>query len=73
MSLITIHVPDEVLVFIDGHTSDRTAYVLEALERERRRRLAEADISALADAGDDAKAEVEAIATGTRRAFPNTV
>ncbi|MGN2634806.1 antitoxin [Nocardia takedensis] len=71
MSQITIRVPDEVLAFIDGQTSNRTAYVLEALERERRHRLAEADILALAQASDEAHAEIEEITTGTRQAFPD--
>jgi len=60
-----------VLAFIDGQTPNRTAYVLEALGHERRRRLAEADILALANAGADAHAEAEAITTGTRQAFPD--
>ncbi|WP_024802171.1 hypothetical protein [Nocardia sp. BMG51109] len=71
MSQITIRVPDDVLAFIDGQSSNRTAYVLEALEHERRRRLAEADILAMANAGADAHAEAEAITTGTRQAFPD--
>lgn len=70
MSQITIRVPDDALAFIDGQTSNRTAYVLEALEHERRRRLAEADILALAKAGTEAHAEAEAITAGTRQAFP---
>jgi len=71
MSQITVRVPDDVLAFIDGQTANRTAYVLEALERERRRRLAEADILALDNAGGDAHAEAEAITTGTRQMFPD--
>ena len=73
MSQITIRVPDDVLAFIDGQTPNRTAYVLEALEHERRRRLAEADIVALANANANAgaHAEAEAITTGTRQAFPD--
>jgi hypothetical protein len=71
MSQITVRVPDEVLAFIDSQTPNRTAYVLEALEHERRRRLAEADILALTNASTDANAEAEAITTGTRQAFPH--
>jgi hypothetical protein len=71
MSQITIRVPDDVLAFIDGQTRNRTAYVLEALEHERRRRLAEADILALVNAGADAHAEADAITIGTRQAFPD--
>lgn len=68
---ITVRVPDEALAFIDAHSTNRTAYVLEALEHERRRRLAEADILALANASAEAHAEAEAITIGTRQAFPD--
>ncbi|WP_269781622.1 antitoxin [Nocardia bovistercoris] len=70
-SQITIRLPDDVLAFIDDQTSNRTTYVLEALERERRRRLAEADILALANTSAEAHVEAEAITSGTRQAFPD--
>ncbi|WP_433758172.1 hypothetical protein [Nocardia sp. CA-135398] len=44
----------EVVRFIDSHSDNRTAGVVEALERVQRRRLAEA----------------EAITIGVRQAFP---
>jgi len=45
----------EVVTFIDAHSDNRTASVVEALERVQRRRLADA----------------EAITIGVRQAFPN--
>ncbi|MEV4240607.1 MULTISPECIES: hypothetical protein [unclassified Nocardia] len=44
----------EVVTFIDAHSDNRTASVVEALERAQRRRLPEA----------------EAITIGVRQAFP---
>lgn len=69
MSQITVRVPDEMLTFIDGQTTNRSSYVLEALEHERRRRLAEADILALVNVNTEADAEAEAITAGVRQAF----
>ncbi|WP_433600646.1 hypothetical protein ACQPXH_02010 [Nocardia sp. CA-135953] len=45
----------EVVTFIDAHSDNRTASVVEALKRVQRRRLAEA----------------ETITIGVRQAFPN--
>jgi Arc/MetJ-type ribon-helix-helix transcriptional regulator len=63
---IAIRLPDEIVAFIDGevrgqHARSRAAVVLRALERERRRRLAERDAEILA-VGMPVPSEVEAIA-----------
>ncbi|MEV5835803.1 hypothetical protein [Nocardia sp. NPDC052112] len=52
---IAVRRPKEVAAFIDAHSDNRTASVLEALERIRGRRLSEA----------------EAITIGVRQAFPD--
>lgn len=49
---IAIRIPDDLLAFIDdlvdrGSTSSRASFAREAMERERRRVLAEADIAIL--------------------------
>lgn len=53
---IAVRLPDEIVAFIDDevrgqHARSRAAVVLRALERERRRRLAERDAEILAAAG----------------------
>lgn len=50
---IAVRLPDEIVAFIDDeirgqHARSRAAVVLRALERERRRRLAERDAEILA-------------------------
>ncbi|MFY2861320.1 YlcI/YnfO family protein [Mycobacterium sp. THU-M104] len=50
---IAVRLPDEIVAFIDGevrgqHARSRAAVVVRALERERRRRLAERDAEILA-------------------------
>ncbi|MFI7664331.1 hypothetical protein [Nocardia sp. NPDC049526] len=51
---ITVRRP-EVVTFVDAHSDNRTASVVEALKRVQRRRLAEA----------------EAMTIGVRQAFPD--
>ncbi|HEV7162382.1 MAG TPA: ribbon-helix-helix domain-containing protein [Solirubrobacteraceae bacterium] len=53
---IAVRLPDELVEFVDelvnsGAASSRTALVTNALERERRRRIAERDAEILARAG----------------------
>lgn len=52
---IAVRHPEGVGAFIDAHSDNRTASVLEALEHMRRRQLSEA----------------EAITIGVRQAFPD--
>ncbi len=56
---IAVRLPDDLVAFIDGlvrsgHAASRAAAVARALERERRRQIAERDAAILAQAGRDA-------------------
>ncbi|MEV5838189.1 antitoxin [Nocardia sp. NPDC052112] len=62
---VAVRIPDDMAAFIDAHTTNRTAYILAALERERRRILAESDIRALAAADDSDAAAVAGHAART--------
>jgi Arc/MetJ-type ribon-helix-helix transcriptional regulator len=55
---IAVRLPDDLVAFVDGlvgagDASSRAAVVSRALERERRRKIAEADAAILAKAGTD--------------------
>ena len=55
---IAVRLPDDIVEFIDlliqrGEASSRAAVVARALERERRRQVAEQDAAILARLGDD--------------------
>lgn len=55
---IAVRLPDEIVAFIDGLVADgdatsRAAVVTRALERERRRRVAEQDAAILGRFGSD--------------------
>jgi Arc/MetJ-type ribon-helix-helix transcriptional regulator len=55
---IAVRLPDELVEFVDavvdsGRERSRAAVVARALERERRRAIAERDAAILADAGPD--------------------
>ena len=55
---IAVRLPDDIVDFIDGvvqggEASSRAIVVARALERERRRQIAERDAAILARAGDD--------------------
>jgi Arc/MetJ-type ribon-helix-helix transcriptional regulator len=55
---IAVRLPDELVAFVDevvesGRERSRAAVVARALERERRRAIAERDAAILADAGPD--------------------
>jgi Arc/MetJ-type ribon-helix-helix transcriptional regulator len=55
---IAVRLPDELVDFVDavvdsGRERSRAAVVARALERERRRAIAERDAAILADAGPD--------------------
>ena len=68
---IAVRLPDEIVAFIDDevreqHSRSRAAVVLRALERERRRRLAERDAEILA-AGMSAPSDVDALAGHSAR------
>jgi len=68
---IAIRLPDEIVAFIDGevrgqHARSRAAVVLRALERERRRRLADSDAEILA-ASRSARSDVDALADRSAR------
>jgi Arc/MetJ-type ribon-helix-helix transcriptional regulator len=67
---LTVRLPDELVDFIDqravrGATS-RAAVIAAALERERRREVAERDVKILAQAGDDDFDGLAAFAARTR-------
>jgi Arc/MetJ-type ribon-helix-helix transcriptional regulator len=54
---IAVRLPDEIASFVDaevaaGHAPSRAAVVTRALERDRRRRLALADVEILTSIGD---------------------
>lgn len=56
---IAVRLPDELVAFVDdlvshGDAASRAAVVSRALERERRRKVAEQDALILASAGTDA-------------------
>jgi Arc/MetJ-type ribon-helix-helix transcriptional regulator len=56
---IAVRLPDDLVAFVDdlvshGDAASRTAVVSRALERERRRKVAERDAVILASAGTDA-------------------
>jgi len=56
---ITVRLPDDLVAFIDGlvrsgHAASRAAAVARALERERRRQIAERDAAILAQSVRDA-------------------
>ena len=56
---IAVRLPDDLVAFIDqlvrsGDAPSRAAAVTRALERERRRRIAERDAAILAQSGHDA-------------------
>lgn len=62
---IAVRLPDEIVAFIDAevegrHARSRAAAVVRALERERRRRLAEHDAQILA-AGASTKGDLAAL------------
>jgi Arc/MetJ-type ribon-helix-helix transcriptional regulator len=68
---IAVRLPDELVAFIDDevrgqHARSRAAVVLRALERERRRRLAEQDAEILA-AGMSAPSDLDALAGHSAR------
>ncbi|WP_343602674.1 YlcI/YnfO family protein [Mycobacterium sp.] len=68
---IAVRLPDEIVAFIDAevrghHARSRAAVVLRALERERRRRLAERDAEILA-ASMSAPSDVDALAGHSAR------
>jgi Arc/MetJ-type ribon-helix-helix transcriptional regulator len=68
---IAVRLPDEIVAFIDDevrgqHARSRAAVVLRALERERRRRLAERDAEILA-AGKSAPSDLDALAGHSAR------
>jgi Arc/MetJ-type ribon-helix-helix transcriptional regulator len=68
---IAIRLPDEIVAFIDDevrgqHARSRAAVVLRALERERRRRLAERDAEILA-ASMSAPSDLDALAGHSAR------
>ncbi|NMM15934.1 MAG: antitoxin [Cellulomonas sp.] len=55
---IAVRLPDDLVAFVDdlvshGEATSRAAVVSRALERERRRRVAERDAAILAHAGTD--------------------
>jgi Arc/MetJ-type ribon-helix-helix transcriptional regulator len=55
---IAVRLPDDLVAFVDelvshGDAASRAAVVSRALERERRRKVAERDAVILADAGTD--------------------
>jgi Arc/MetJ-type ribon-helix-helix transcriptional regulator len=55
---IAVRLPDELVAFVDdlvgaGDASSRAAVVSRALERERRRKIAERDAAILSEAGTD--------------------
>jgi Arc/MetJ-type ribon-helix-helix transcriptional regulator len=57
---IAVRLPDDLVKFIDdlvndGNASSRAAVVSKALERERRRQIAERDAEILAKAGKDSE------------------
>ncbi|MEB3050609.1 YlcI/YnfO family protein [Mycolicibacter sp. MYC123] len=63
---IAVRLPDEIVAFIDGEVRhegarSRAAVVVRALERERRRRLAERDAQILA-AGAPAASDLDSLA-----------
>lgn len=68
---IAVRLPDEIVAFIDDevrgqHARSRAAVVVRALERERRRRLAERDAEILA-AGISTPNDVDALASHSAR------
>lgn len=68
---IAVRLPDEIIAFIDGevreqHARSRAAVVLRALERERRRRLAERDAEILATS-TSAPSDLDALAGHSAR------
>ncbi|WP_293315988.1 YlcI/YnfO family protein [Mycobacterium sp.] len=68
---IAVRLPDEIVAFIDDevkaeHARSRAAVVLRALERERRRRLAERDAEILA-AGVSSPSDLDALAGRSAR------
>lgn len=60
---ITVRLDDDLVDYMDAHTDNRTAYVAEALEHERRRRMAEEDIIALSMVPAEVADEIAAITT----------
>jgi len=59
---IAVRLPDDLVAFVDdlvshGDAPSRAAVVSRALERERRRRVAERDAAILASAGTDTDLE----------------
>jgi Arc/MetJ-type ribon-helix-helix transcriptional regulator len=68
---IAVRLPDEIVAFIDDevrgrHARSRAAVVVRALERERRRRLAERDAEILA-ANLSAPSHLDALARHSAR------
>jgi Arc/MetJ-type ribon-helix-helix transcriptional regulator len=68
---IAVRLPDEIVAFIDDevrgqHARSRAAVVVRALERERRRRLAECDAEILA-ANLSAPSDLDALARHSAR------
>jgi len=68
---IAVRLPDEIVAFIDDEVREqrgrsRAAVVMRALERERRRRLAERDAEILA-AGRSAPNDLDALARRSGR------
>jgi Arc/MetJ-type ribon-helix-helix transcriptional regulator len=56
---IAVRLPDDLVAYIDdlvrgGHEASRATVVIRALERERRRRIAERDAAIYAGSGQDA-------------------
>lgn len=59
---IAVRLPDDIVQFVDelvaeGKAPSRAAVVSRALERERRRAIAERDVEILSRSGDDADLE----------------
>lgn len=68
---IAVRLPDEIVAFIDDevrgqHARSRAAVVVRALERERRRRLAERDAEIL-KASRPASSDLDALASHSAR------
>jgi Arc/MetJ-type ribon-helix-helix transcriptional regulator len=67
---IAIRLPDDIIEFVDtlvseGTAKSRAVVVTRALERERRRAVAERDVAILARAGDDS--DMDALAEHAAR------
>ena len=75
---LTVRLPDDLVAFIDarierGHASSRAAVVAAAIERERRREIAERDATILAGANNVDDDEFGALAVFAGRGHPSRV